>query len=85
MATTFKYSAKDASGRTVTGTMKADSQNDVLTDLRRRRLTPVDVKETGGGLFAGGGKGKKAADRARAPHRPTGRSGSGNAGTGTGH
>ena len=56
MATTFKYAAKDASGRTVTGTMKADSQNDVLTDLRRRRLTPVDVKETGGGLFSSGKK-----------------------------
>jgi type IV pilus assembly protein PilC len=65
MATTFKYAAKDPSGRTVTGTMKADSQNDVLTDLRRRRLTPVDVKETGGGLFASGGgkKKKKGASR----------------------
>ena len=56
MATTFKYAAKDASGRTVTGSMKADSQNDVLTDLRRRRLTPVDIEETGGGLFSSGKK-----------------------------
>lgn len=54
MATTFKYSAKDAAGKTVKGTMKAESQNEVLSDLRKRRLTPVDVKPAGGGLFGSG-------------------------------
>ncbi len=52
MATTFKFEAKDQSGRTVTGTITAESQNDVLEDLRRRSLTPMSVKKGGGGLFA---------------------------------
>jgi len=48
MATTFKYQAKDASGRTVQGTIKANSQTDVVADLRRRALTPVQIKKTSG-------------------------------------
>lgn len=51
MVTTFKYSAMDSSGKTVKGSMKAKSQNDVVTDLRKRRLTPVDVKQAGNGIF----------------------------------
>ena len=54
MATTFKYQAKDASGRTVQGTVTAASQTDVVADLRRRALTPIQIhKAGGGGLLAG--------------------------------
>ncbi len=52
MLSTFKFVAKDASGRTVKGTIKADTQTDVVADLRRRRLTPVGIKKAGGGLGA---------------------------------
>src|SRR4029077_16992798 len=55
----FRYQAKDASGRTVTGTISAASQNDVVADLRRRQLTPIEIKKSGLGFF-GGGKGDKA-------------------------
>ena len=54
MATTFKYQAKDASGRTVSGTVTANTQTDVVADLRRRALTPIQIKKaSGGSLFAG--------------------------------
>ena len=33
MATTFKFEARDATGRTVKGTVSADSQSDVVADL----------------------------------------------------
>ena len=53
MSTTFKYQAKDASGRTINGTMTAASQNDVVADLRRRALTPVQIKASSAGLMSG--------------------------------
>ena len=49
MPSTFKFVAKDASGRTVKGTIKADTQTDVVANLRRRRLTPVGIKKAVGG------------------------------------
>jgi len=53
MATTFKFEARDATGRTVKGTVSADSQSDVVADLRKRNLTPIDIsKAGGGGLFS---------------------------------
>ena len=59
MATSFRYQAKDSAGKTVTGTVSAASQAEVVADLRRRQLTPLDIKKGGGGLFGGGGpKGK---------------------------
>jgi type IV pilus assembly protein PilC len=58
MATTFKYQAKDASGRTVSGTITANSQTDVVADLRRRALTPVQIKKAAGGSLFAGRKGK---------------------------
>jgi len=57
MTTTFKYQARDASGKTVKGTMQAETQSDVVADLRRRRLTPLNITKTGGGLLSGGGGG----------------------------
>lgn len=67
MTTTFKFQAKDSSGKTVTGTMKAVSQSEVVADLRRRRLTPIDIRKSGG-LFsrAEGGGGKAKATKASA-------------------
>lgn len=54
MATKFKYEARDANGKTVKGSLSAANQADVLADLRKRNLTPVDVKKAGG-LFGFGG------------------------------
>jgi type IV pilus assembly protein PilC len=61
MATKFKYEARDASGKTVRGSLSAASQTEVLADLRRRNLTPVDIQKAGGffGLGGGGGGPKK--------------------------
>ena len=51
MGSTFKFEARDATGRTVRGTLSAGSQNEVVADLRRRNLTPIDISK-GGGLFS---------------------------------
>jgi type IV pilus assembly protein PilC len=67
MASTFKFEARDASGRTVKGTVAADSQGDVVADLRRRNLTPLEIKRAGGGLGLFAGKSKSAS-----PAAPTG-------------
>ncbi len=70
MATTFKFEAKDQSGRSVSGTVTAASQSEVVADLRKRSLTPVSIKQSaaGSGLFSRGGsraaKQKKTAKRA---------------------
>lgn len=48
MTTTFKYKARDATGNTVSGTIQAASQSDAMADLRRRRLTPIQVDESKG-------------------------------------
>lgn len=66
MATTFKYQAKDTAGKTVSGTITAESQAHVMEDLKRRKLMPIEVKKSGG-LFGGlrGGR-KKVATKASA-------------------
>ena len=58
MTTKFKFQARDATGKTVKGSVSANSQQEVLSDLRRRNLTPVEVKQSGGlsGLLAAGKK-----------------------------
>jgi type IV pilus assembly protein PilC len=53
MGSTFKFEARDAAGQTVRGSISAESQTDVVADLRRRNLTPIDIKKSGGGLFGG--------------------------------
>jgi type IV pilus assembly protein PilC len=64
MATTFKYSAKDTSGEMVKGTMKAESQTDAVSKLRKQQLTPVDIKKAGGLFGMGSGaKGKRTAKK----------------------
>ena len=52
---TFKYSAKTTEGKAVTGTVVADSASEVVSELRRKSLVIMDVKES-----AKGGGGQKA-------------------------
>lgn len=49
---TFKYSAKNSDGRTVSGSLQASDQNEVVGELRKRNLTILDVKESGGTFAA---------------------------------
>jgi len=72
MASTFKFEARDASGRTVRGTVSAESQGEVVADLRRRNLTPIDIQK-GAGLF--GGKGKAVGRRGKVVKRASCRKG----------
>ncbi len=70
MATTYKFEARDAAGKTVRGTVSAASESDAVADLRRRNLTPIDITK-GGGLFGrakskGGKQGRKHQRRAMA-------------------
>lgn len=74
MASTFKFEARDAAGKTVRGTLTAESQNDVIADLRRRNLTPVDISKGGGGMF-GGGKQKAAGNKRKQATRASCRKG----------
>ncbi len=60
MATSFKYQAKDHSGKSVSGTITADSQEKALEDLRRRKLVPMDVRPAGGFFASLRGPKKKA-------------------------
>lgn len=55
---TFKYSAKNAEGKTVSGTLTAESAGQVVGELRRKNLVILDVKEAKRGVRGGGGKGK---------------------------
>jgi type IV pilus assembly protein PilC len=45
---TFKFSAKDASGKTVTGVLDASNQQDAVAAVRRRTLQPIDVRAAAG-------------------------------------
>ncbi len=57
MTTTFKFEAKDGTGKVVKGSVSAASQADAVAEVRRRNLTPIDVSKAGGflsGLFGGG-------------------------------
>ena len=60
MTTKFKFEAKDAAGKVVKGTVSAASQAEVVADLRRRNLQPVEITKSGGfGSMFGKGNGKK--------------------------
>lgn len=52
----FKYAAKDPSGKTVEGVLTAESQGDVLGQLRSQNLVPIRVSQAAG-KDKGGGKG----------------------------
>ena len=45
---TFKYTAKTPEGKSVSGTLVADSAGDVVGELRRKNLVVLDMKESAG-------------------------------------
>lgn len=55
----FTYTVKDANGKTVTGTIPAESREKVIFALQNRGYLVLSVKEGGGGLFGGGASGPK--------------------------
>jgi type IV pilus assembly protein PilC len=62
MSTTFKFEAKDGSGKVVKGSVNAVSQSEAVAEVRRRNLTPIEVTKSASGLsawFGGKGKGKR--------------------------
>ncbi len=52
----FKYSARDREGKTISGILTAKTQTEAVADLRKKELIVLDVRQTAGG----GGDGKKA-------------------------
>jgi type IV pilus assembly protein PilC len=68
MTTKFKFEAKDAAGKLVKGTVSAESQAEVVADLRRRNLQPVEITKSSalGSLFGKGSGKKKVAKKASA-------------------
>lgn len=42
---TFKYTAKNANSQTISGKISADTQNAVIEELRKRKLTIVSISE----------------------------------------
>ena len=54
----FTYTARNADGRTVSGVLTADNQQQVLRSLDEQLLFPVEVRE-GGKASRGAGKRKK--------------------------
>jgi len=49
----FKYSARDQGGRTVTGIVSGKTQADAVADLRRRNLIVLDVRQSTAGAARG--------------------------------
>jgi type IV pilus assembly protein PilC len=54
----FKFSAKDATGRTVTGVLDAASQQEAVAAVRRKTLQPLEVRAAGGAKPTGAGRGR---------------------------
>lgn len=55
----FKYSARDASGKKIDGTMDAKSQDDAVAEIKKKGLTVMTIEAqaaASAGLFAGFGK-----------------------------
>lgn len=48
MATKFNYEAKDPAGKVVRGSVSAGTQSEAVAELRRRKLTPLDVAKSKG-------------------------------------
>ncbi|HKB15480.1 MAG TPA: type II secretion system F family protein, partial [Planctomycetota bacterium] len=59
----FRYAAKDEKGKTVNGTIAARDRGEVVAELRRRRLTILDVEAVGGGAAGRPGKTQRLARR----------------------
>jgi type II secretory pathway component PulF len=58
---TFAYTARDMTGKQITGTIEANGEREVTAILSERSLFPVSVKDlpTGGGISRLGGRRKK--------------------------
>jgi type IV pilus assembly protein PilC len=63
----FKYSAVGSDGRTVKGSLDAPSQSEVVEQLRRRSLTPLNVEQRG----VGPARAPRPAQPPRAPSTPS--------------
>ena len=50
---TFQYTARTQNGNTVSGTMDADSSNEVATRLIKQRITPVKIQAKGASKQSG--------------------------------
>ena len=48
MGKKFKYTAKSPRGKNVTGTIEAETQADVVSELRKKDLIPMEIKPMGG-------------------------------------
>lgn len=57
---TYRYSAKDANGRMVTGEFSAASRFEVLSQLHGKGLTVTDISDDGPAVIAGKGEGVKS-------------------------
>jgi type IV pilus assembly protein PilC len=57
---TFKYSAIGADGRTVRGSVDADSQPAVVEELRKRNLMPLKIDDRGGSSAPAASSGSEA-------------------------
>ncbi len=70
MAKKFKYSARSQGGRNVSGTIEAATEAEVIAELRKKGLVPMEIKPAGGGLSfnisLGGKKGGGGAAKAGA-------------------
>lgn len=66
---TFKYNARDREGKAVSGFVTAKNQADAVSDLRKRSLVVLDVKQSGtatkgkGGFLAGLSKARPSASK----------------------
>ena len=56
---TFKYVAKDADARTLSGKMSAENQGIVLEELRKRKLTVISITQIKGPVIAKTSRGGK--------------------------
>ena len=56
MATTYVWKGKTAAGEVVSGEMLAKSRGELITNLRRRRVTLTSAKQKSGGLSLGLGR-----------------------------
>ena len=52
----FTYKAKDELGKTVEGSMTADSKSDLIEELNQKQLIPITVEEDTKGKTSSGGK-----------------------------
>lgn len=63
MASTYKFEARDPTGRVIKGKLSAATQGEVVADLRRRQLTPVEIWRVGGAFALLSGKRAPLAER----------------------